>query len=230
QACDSVPPAPGWMERMAALMSCGPESITFSSNSSRSRWSLATPSPISASTLSSPASAASSSSTARSEAWPPSSVTRVTERARSARSRISSCARRLSSQKVGDAISASGAASRASLAGRSKVPPKLVPTAGPPCVVGLRLATALGRGRAAGPPQPCVVRHGHHQPRAVPHELSEQIGKDALVTDHDTEWSRRTIEDDGMRAGLQLGNELGPAAHEPEHPRQRYEFAERNES
>src|SRR5262249_61078284 len=66
----------------------------------------------------------------RSEAWPPSSVTRATTRASSARSRISSWARRLSSQKAGDAISVSSAPSRASLVGRSKVPPKLVDTPG----------------------------------------------------------------------------------------------------
>src|SRR5919109_5187848 len=130
QSCDSVPPAPGWIERMAALASCGPESITLSSNSSSSRCSLVIPSRSSASTLSSPASAASSSRTPRSEAWPPSSVTRATTRATSARSRISSCARRLSSQNAGDAISASRAASRASLLGRSKVPPKLVDAPG----------------------------------------------------------------------------------------------------
>src|SRR5438874_3598702 len=290
QSCDSVPPAPGWMERMAAFASCGPDSITFSSNSSRSRCSLAMPSRISASTLSSPASAASSSSTARSEAWPPSSVTRATTRASSLRSRISSCARRLSSQKAGDAISASSAASRVSLAGRSKVPPELVDPPGQGGDVALEVAQHLRapRGDGAGPvprprqrgrrhrqreqpepvaepreecpagaqrdllghdaaleelqaahdeaigrdeggdagvgrahdahamlhraervhrevllgparaSEPCVVRHVHHQPRAVPHELPEEIGKDALVTDYDTERSRRSVEDHGV--------------------------------
>src|SRR5437879_1497479 len=321
QSCDSVPPAPGWMERMAAFASCGPESITFSSNSSSSRCSLAIPSRISASTLSSPASPASSSRTARSEAWLPSSVTRATRRASSARSRISSCARRLSSQKAGDAISASSAARRASLAGRSKVPPELVDASGQLRDVALEIAQHLRapggsgagppprprhRGRrhrqreqaepvaepceerppraqrhalghdaaleevqaahddAAGrdeggdarvggahdahamldraervhremlrgparPPEPRVVRHVHHQQRAVPHELSEQIGEDALVTGYDTEGSRRSIEDLSTRPGLQLGDELGPAAHEPEHSRQRHELPERNE-
>ena len=33
----------------------------------------------------------------------------------------------------------------------------------------------------------------------------------------------------GARPGLQLGDELGPAAHEPEHSRQRHELSERNE-
>ena len=82
---------------------------------------------------------------------------------------------------------------------------------------------------AARPPEPSVIRHVHHQHRAVPHELTEEIRENALVTDYNPEGSRRTIEDDGTRAGLQLGDELGPAPHEPEHPRQRHEFSERNE-
>jgi hypothetical protein len=141
QSWDSVPPAPGWIDTMAGLESCGPDSITFSSNSSSSRRRRLIPSPISASRLpSSPASCASSSRTPRSEAcvvnWP----TRSTVRARSVRSRISSCARRLSSQNAGAAISVSSLPRRCSLAGRSKMPPQLAHPTGQLSDVPLQLA------------------------------------------------------------------------------------------
>src|SRR5207245_581508 len=208
QSCDSVPPAPGWMERMAAFASCGPDSITFSSNSSSSRCSLAMPSRISASTLSSPASAASSSSTARSEAWPPSSVTRATTRASSLRSRISSCARRLSSQKAGaqrdllghDAALEELQAAHDEAIGRDEGRDAGVGRAHDAHAM-LHRAERVHREVLLGPArasEPCVVRHVHHQPRAIPHELSEEIGKDAFVTDYDTERSRRSVEDHGV--------------------------------
>ncbi len=34
QSWDSVPPAPGWMDRMTFFLSCGPDRTTFSSNAS----------------------------------------------------------------------------------------------------------------------------------------------------------------------------------------------------
>ena len=131
-----------------------PDSITFSSNSSSSRRSRPTPSVISASRLpSSPASWASSSRTARSEAWVVSWPTRSTVRDSSVRSRISSWARRLSSQNAGAAISVSSAASRCSLAGRSKMPPELVHAPG-----------QLARHRASAR-RACAPPTGHAAPR-----------------------------------------------------------------
>jgi len=53
---------------------------------------------------------------------------------------MSSWARRLSSQNAGDAISASSAASRLSLAGTSKMPPELVHPRGEVGDVTLELA------------------------------------------------------------------------------------------
>ena len=79
-----------------------------------------------------------------------SSPIRPTVRARSARSRISSWARRLSSQNAGAAISASSAASRFSLPGRSKMPPQLVQLTGQLRDVALQLAEH-GLLRAATP-------------------------------------------------------------------------------
>ena len=73
--------------------------------------------------LPSPASAASSRSTASPRPARASSFTRPTSRDSSVRSRMSSWARRLSSQKVGDAISASSAASRCLLGGDVKDAP-----------------------------------------------------------------------------------------------------------
>ena len=125
QSCDSVPPAPGWIDTIAAFVSWDPESMIFISNSSRSFRRPATPSAISASRLPSVASSASSRSTVRSSALAASSFTRVTSRDSSVRSRMTSCARRLSSQKDGCAISVSSAVSRCSLTGTSKMPPEL---------------------------------------------------------------------------------------------------------
>ena len=82
----------------------------------------------------------SSSRTARSEACVVSSPTRPTVRDSSVRSRISSWARRLSSQKAGAAISVSSAARRFSLPGRSKMPPQLVHPTGQLRDVALQLA------------------------------------------------------------------------------------------
>src|SRR5207249_4022365 len=101
-----LPTAPGWIARIAALASWGPDIMTFSSNSSRSLRRLATSAAISASRLPSSASAASSRSTVRSSARATSSFSRPTFRLSSVRSRMRSWARRLSSQKAGDAISA----------------------------------------------------------------------------------------------------------------------------
>ena len=121
QSCDSVPPAPGWMERMAFFSSWGPDRMTLiskASSSSRSRTRLAA---ISGPWLSSPASVAISQRSRASSAWVVSSRKRVTVRFCSARSWTRVCARRVSSQKLVLAISASMAASRDSRAGRSKM-------------------------------------------------------------------------------------------------------------
>src|SRR5207247_2002924 len=213
----SVPPAPGWIARIAALASWGPDIMTFSSNSSRSLRRLATSAAISASRLPSSASAASSRSTVRSSARATSSFSRPTFRLSSVRSRMRSWARRLSSQKAGDAISASRAASRCSFVGMSKMPPELVDPHG----------EVLPRaGRAA---EPSVVRHVHDQPRSTSHELADELGKDSLVTDYDTERGRRTLEYHRVRARLELGDELGPASNEPEQTRERDELSEWDE-
>ena len=125
QSCDSVPPAPGWKDTIAAFVSWGPESMILSSNSSRSFRRLAIPSAISASRLPSAASSASSRATPRSSAFLESSVTRVTRRVSSVRSRMTSWAWRLSSQNDGWAVSVSSVAIRCSFAGTSKMPPEL---------------------------------------------------------------------------------------------------------
>ena len=45
--------------------------------------------------------------------------------------------------------------------------------------------------------EPCVVRHVHHHARATVHELPEELGEDAFVTDHDAERGWRTRKHDG---------------------------------
>ena len=126
QSCDSVPPAPGWIDTIASFTSWGPPSMIFSSKSSSARRARATPSSISGVTLSSPVSAASSKRTPRSWACVRSSRNCATVRESSDRSRTRSCARRLSSRKAGVPISASMTRRRSSLASRSKVPPEAV--------------------------------------------------------------------------------------------------------
>ena len=70
QSWDSVPPAPGWMDRIAFFLSCGRERTTFSSKASTSSPSCRRLSWISAVTLSSPASVAISQSRRVSSARP----------------------------------------------------------------------------------------------------------------------------------------------------------------
>ena len=82
---------------------------------------------------------------------------------------------------------------------------------------------------AAGAAKPRVVRHVHHQPRAIPHKLSDKVGEDALVTDHHAVRGWRALEHDGSGTGLQLGNELRPAPDETDESRERNELTEWNE-
>ena len=126
QSWDSVPPAPGWMETMAFFTSWAPDRIIFSSNSSNEWRRCRSPSSISAATLSSPSSTAISQSRRRSSTFTESSRQRPTRRASPERSWTRLWARRLSSQKAGEAMSASIRRRRSSLAGRSKVPPEVV--------------------------------------------------------------------------------------------------------
>src|SRR5437016_3893634 len=126
QSCDSVPPAPGWIERMAFFLSWGPDRTILMEKLSRSCMREASPFSISGASLSSPASVAISQRTRRSSACWASSLKRPTVRATSARSWTRICALRLSSQKVGADISWSIRASRVSLARRSKMPPEVL--------------------------------------------------------------------------------------------------------
>src|SRR5215510_50686 len=77
--------------------------------------------------------------------------------------------------------------------------------------------------------EPSVIRHVHHETRTTPHELPKQLGKDALVADHDAERGWRTLKHRSASTGLELGDELGPTFHEPNDSRQRHELSERNE-
>src|SRR6266487_3172795 len=126
QSCDSVPPAPGWIERMAFFLSWGPDRTILMEKLSRSCMREASPFSISEASLSSPASVAISQRTRRSSACWASSLKRPTVRATSARSWTRVCALRLSSQKAGADISWSIRASRVSLARRSKMPPEVL--------------------------------------------------------------------------------------------------------
>ena len=128
QSCDSVPPAPGWMERIAFLRSSGRERMTFSSKASSSSPMRLRLSWISAVMLSSEASVAISQSSRVSSARPAISLKVPTVLARSARSCTRACAFRLSSQNDGEAISVSIRLRRVSLAGTSKMPPEVVQT------------------------------------------------------------------------------------------------------
>ncbi len=126
QSCDSVPPAPGWMDTMAFFRSCGPDRVTFSSNASSAAPARCRPSWISVVMLSSPASVAISHRRRASSAWRTRSLKVPSVRASSARSCTSPWARRVSSQKLAFAISPSMAARRASFPATSKMAPEVV--------------------------------------------------------------------------------------------------------
>jgi len=100
--------------------------MIFSSKASTSSPTCLRLSWMSAVTLSSPASVAISQSRRVSSARPARSLKVVTVRASSARSCTSACALRVSSQKLGEDISASIRPRRVSLAGRSKMPSEIV--------------------------------------------------------------------------------------------------------
>src|SRR5207248_7413794 len=61
--------------------------------------------------------------------------------------------------------------------------------------------------RPVGLSEPTVVRHVHHEARPAEHEATHQCWKDAFVTDDGPERSRRTREDHGARAGLEIRDE-----------------------
>src|SRR5207245_1562499 len=177
---------------------------------------------ISASRLPSVASSASSRSTARSSAFPPSSFRRATTRESSVRSRMTSWARRLSSQKAGLAMSVSRAARRCSLAGTSKMPSELGHPTRQHVHVALEVAehqAARFHARAASPAKPSVVGHVHDQAPATFHELADELREDTLVTDDDSERGWRAREDARAGARLELGDELGPAPDESDQSR-----------
>src|SRR3989442_4683349 len=63
----------------------------------------------------------------------------------------------------------------------------------------------------------------------ISHKFANELGEDPLVTDYDTERGGRTLEYHRVRAGIELGDELGPAPDEPEQARERDELAKRDE-
>src|SRR5262245_17149668 len=76
--------------------------------------------------------------------------------------------------------------------------------------------------------EPRVVRHVDHEAGTILDKLSHKLRKDALITDHDAEGSGRAGEDDGTRAGLEIGDELRPATDESEQRGQGHVLAKGN--
>src|ERR1043165_5195223 len=121
QSCDSVPPAPGWMETMASRSSCSPESFMVSSISLTSASSWATSCSISSSTCSPSRWSSSSASRSSDLAWIDSpAAMRFSTRERL---RPTSCAFSGSFQKPGADISRSISSKDFFAEARSKIAP-----------------------------------------------------------------------------------------------------------
>src|ERR1041385_6896135 len=121
QSCDSVPPAPGWMETMSSRSSCSPESFMLSSMSLTSDSSWATSCSISSSTCSPSRWSSSSASRSSDLAWIDSpAAMRFSTRERL---RPTSCAFSGSFQKPGADISRSISSRDFFAEARSKIAP-----------------------------------------------------------------------------------------------------------